>query len=122
MSDRPTENRVRPPSWLRRHLKRIGVLRSAWTVGIVLTVFCAPFSRVDADYEGWTAITSLVAPVLATISIFVLLLDILMCQVFSLEKPPEARQDYRYIMRSNGVLLGLVVLSWLPFAVAIFGG
>ena len=80
------------------------------------------FARVDADYHAWTAITSLVAPVLATISIFVLLLDILMCQVFSLEKPAEERRDYRYIMGSNAVLLAVLVVSWLPFAVAVFGG
>lgn len=91
----------------------VGILR----VMLGLTaVFLAPLALfADREPEGWLVLPVYIAPVLAILLFWGLLLDLIMARVFMAEKAPEAAAPYRRVLRYDGVLLGILVFSWTPF-------
>lgn len=97
------------------YLRRIGFLRALLMSVTVLLVLLAPFSGGYVQTSGWALLTTLIAPVCFVIFFFVLCLDMLMTRLFMSGKSAAERQRFATILRSEAILLAILVLSWVPF-------
>ena len=59
--------------------------------------------------------TTLIAPPLAVMMVFVVPLDMLMSRIYMTDKQGSERTRYRRILAAEGVALALLVAVWTPF-------
>ena len=89
------------------------------TLGLLPWVFWS-----DADPRGLGVLTAYVAPALAVLLFFVLLLDALMNRVFMIEQTGEERRIPRLRLLLDLAAVGVLLLFWGPFfyaLVALYG-
>lgn len=94
-------------------LAHIGFLRTM----LGLVVLCiAPLSWF-AGHEpiGWYVLPVYIAPVLAVLLLWGLLLDLIMIRIYMSEPATEGGVSHGLAMRFDLVLLALLALSWGPF-------
>jgi hypothetical protein len=96
-------------------LRRIGALRVMLAALTLAVVAFAPFARGEVSYSGWAMVPTLIVPAISPIVFFVLLLDMLMARVFLGSTDETGRQRYRTVLWMDVVLVGLLVLAWIPF-------
>lgn len=72
------------------------------------------------QYQGWEAVPTLIAPVLAPLVVVILLLDSLMAQVFRAGGDPAHRGHFTRVILINLSAAFVVTLVWLPYFLAIF--
>jgi hypothetical protein len=101
------------------YLRRIGFLRATLMLTTVLLIFVAPFAGGHIQTSGWPLVTTLLAPVLFAMFIFVLCLDMLMTRVFMSASSDAERQRLTMIFRSEALLLLILLVSWAPFVLAL---
>lgn len=100
----------------------LGPLRVMLAVMTVLVILAAPFAEVSPELvTGWAMWPRTIAPAFMPIIAFVLPLDIIMSRLIMMDKPPESRARYRFIIWCDLILLTILVLAWLPFLSALFG-
>ena len=97
------------------YLRRVGFLRAVLMLVPVVLVFLAPFAGGHVQTNGWPLITTLVAPVCFVIFSFLLVLDMLMTRVFMSGSSAAERQRLVLIVRSEAVVLLVLLASWAPF-------
>ena len=100
-------------------LRRAGFLRAVLMLGTIVLVILAPFSGGHMQTSGWPLITTLVAPVSFVLFAFGLGLDMLMTWVFMSGTSGDARRRLVVILRTEAVLLVILLLSWTPFVIAL---
>ena len=125
---------------LKSILVTLGPLRVALAVSTLLVILAAPFAEVSSELvtgwalwprmiaevsselvTGWALWPRMIAPALMPILAFVLPLDITMSRLIMLDKPPEQRSRYRFIIWCELIQLVLLLLAWLPFLKELFG-
>lgn len=94
-------------------LGHLGPMRMLLLGTVLLSLPFAFFT--DREPVGFGVMTAYVIPSLATIFIFVLLLDALVNRVFMSEKPEPEKIPHRTCIRADLVVLGLLLLCWMPF-------
>ncbi|KAB7619648.1 hypothetical protein [Alkalilimnicola sp. S0819] len=104
---------------LKRWLRDLGALRLALLfMGLVVVVFAA-----DPDVEpvrhGWRLITTGVIPALSPMVVMVILFDMLMARVLMSDTEGRRRARYRRILKTDGIVVALIVLSWMPFFLSL---
>jgi hypothetical protein len=100
-------------------LRRVGYLRAALMIGTLLVVALSPFAGGHIQTSGWPMITTLIAPVCFVMLVFVLSLDMLMTRVFMSGSSGTERQRLVVILRSEALLLFILVASWAPFVMSL---
>ena len=100
-------------------LRRAGFLRAALMLGTIVLVILAPFSGGHMQTSGWALVTTLVAPVSFVLFAFGLGLDMLMTRVFMSGTSGDTRRRLVVILRTEAVLLVVLLLAWTPFIVAL---
>ncbi|HCY13176.1 MAG TPA: hypothetical protein DG414_04980 [Gammaproteobacteria bacterium] len=90
------------------------MLRLMLAAVILILVAMAPLALARTSYAGWAFATTVVAPALAPIFFFVVLLDILMCSIFLASAAGAERQRFRFIIRVELVLWVILTVAWLP--------
>jgi hypothetical protein len=101
------------------YFRRVGLLRAGLMLGTLLLVFLAPFAGGHVETSGWPMVTTLLAPVCFVIFIFVLGLDMLMTRVFMSGSAGTERQRLVMILRSEALLLLILLASWAPFVLSL---
>ena len=101
------------------YLKRVGFLRAVLMLASVLLVFLSPFAGGHIQTSGWPLVTTLVAPVCFVISCFLLVLDMLMTRVFMSGSTAAERQRLTLIIRSEALVLLVLLASWAPLVAAL---
>lgn len=101
------------------YLNRVGFLRAVLMLVSVLLVFLSPFAGGHIQTSGWPLLTTLVAPVCFVIFCFLLVLDMLMTRVFMSGSIAAERQRLTLIIRSEALVLLVLLASWAPFVVAL---
>ena len=96
-------------------VRRVGFLRAVLMSVTLLLVLMAPFAGGYVQTSGWPLVTTLIAPVSVVIFFFILCLDMIMTRLFMSARPPAERRRLIVILRSEAVLLTVLVLSWMPF-------
>lgn len=94
-------------------LTHAGPLRIALAL---LVASCLPLAFLaGAGTEGWGSVATYVAPVLAVLLFWVVLLDLLMARVMSGTGTPEAEARLRAVLRWDLTLLAALLLFWGPY-------
>lgn len=103
-----------------RLLKDLGALRAVLLVCTLGLVALAPFADGKVYLHDARLLTSVVAPALMVIFVFVLTLDITMTRIFSLDTSPERRAGMRRAVRIESIALAVLIAAWMPFALRLF--
>lgn len=100
-------------------LKDLGALRLMLGVLVLMAIVFAPSADVETQRSGWGLITTGVMPALGPIIFFVVLFDMLMSRVLMSDATAEGRKRYKRAIIYAGVLDLVLLLSWLPFLLAL---
>jgi uncharacterized membrane protein len=95
-------------------IKSIGPLRGMLAFIVLAVIAIAPLSGNEGYETGWEVIRGAVAPALAVIFVFVLLLDILMSLIFRVDQAEAERRRYQRIIYLNALLVAGLLLAWAP--------
>ena len=96
-------------------LGQVGFLRAVLMFATVLLIFLSPFAGGHIQTSGWPLVTTVLAPVCFVIFVFVLCLDMLMTCVFMSGQSDDERRRFIMIVRSEALLLVILLVSWAPF-------
>ncbi len=91
----------------------VGLLRWLLAGVVAACVALAPFAGGEA--HGWRVVAVYVAPVMAVLTFWGLLFDLVMARALMSDHDGPAREPYRRVLRFDGVLTGILVLAWAPF-------
>jgi hypothetical protein len=97
------------------YVRRVGFLRAVLMTVTLLLVILSPFAGGHVQTSGWALVMTLIAPVSFVIFAFVLCLDMLMTRLFMSGSADDERRRFAMILRSEAVLLVILILSWAPF-------
>ena len=96
--------------------KDLGELRIALVSMAVFTIACVPFAaEKEVRFEGFGMLPDVLAPVVAVILVFVLLLDMLMSRIFLGTYGAEKGKRYRTAIMVEAVVLFTMVGSWYAY-------
>ncbi len=91
----------------------LGAMRLALLAVVAIT---APMAAlVNVDPIGLGVITAYVAPAIAVLLVFVLLLDALMSRVFAIDSEGDARRVAGRRIRVNLLAVAVILGAWGPF-------
>ena len=107
-------------SFLER-LPGLGLFRLVMLAIIAMLAVIGPFTDGRTYVEGWPLFTSVVAPAVMVITVFILLLDITMTRVFASEAEPPRQAALRFASTVDSWALLLLVLTWAPFVARMLG-
>jgi hypothetical protein len=102
-----------------RILRDIGALRLMLGVLVLMAVIFAPSPDVETQRSGWGLVATGVVPALGPIIFFVVLFDMLMSRVLMSDATAAGRRRYRLALMYDGALALVLLLSWLPFLLAL---
>ena len=97
----------------------LGALRLMLVALALVVCVAAPFSEGPVVYSGWRLATTVIAPAIFAMLVFLLPLDMIMSAVFMSGRDPAARARLRRIILAELVLLAVLVLAWLPFVLRL---
>ncbi len=98
----------------------LGALRAVLVACTVALIALAPFADGAVHLHDSRLFTSVVAPALMVIFVFVLMLDITMTRIFSMDTSPERQSGMRRAVRIELGLLLLLLAAWTPFMLRLF--
>ena len=93
----------------------VGILRQFLVFFTLLISVTGLFSAPSSELEGWPIITSKVAPSLAVMIAFALMLDIAMSYVFRIDSSMQDKQRLFKIIKIEFSCLLILVSCWVPF-------
>ena len=96
-------------------LKDLGFLRFILLLSIVVLILASPFAGEKSVTHGWRMLTTMIFPVMVPMYFFILPLDMTMCGIMMQAKSDTGRLRYKRIIWLEAVLLGVLLLAWLPF-------
>lgn len=105
---------------LSRIFSDLGALRAVLVVCTLILIALAPFADGAVHVHDARLLTSVVAPALMVIFVFVLMLDITMTRIFSIDTSPERRAGMRRAVWIECAALLLLLAAWLPFMLRLF--
>ena len=94
-------------------MSKIGAMRVVLLAFTVIVLLFAPFT--DADPEGLGILAAYIAPTIALLLFFVLLLDLTMNRVFMIEQDAVTQAVVRARLRADLIAVILLVSVWGPF-------
>jgi len=106
---------------LPRLLSDLGLLRTLLVGSTLSLIMLAPFADGTTHVHGIGLFTSVVAPALMVIFVFVLMLDIVMARIFSIDAEPARRAGMRRAARIELFALVAMLAAWTPFLLRMFG-
>lgn len=99
----------------------LGALRSLLVAITLALIIVSPLADGSTRLHGVGLFTSVIAPALMVIFVFVLMLDIVMTSLFSLDATPDRRAGMRRAVRLEVVALIGLLAAWTPFLLRMFG-
>lgn len=102
-------------------LRGLNPHRLAMLACAALLALPGPFQDGLTHVRDWRIVTSVVAPALMVIMVFVLLLDFTMTRVFAMDATPDRRADLYHASRLDLWALLVMVGAWTPFLARLFG-
>ena len=109
-----TGTAAHPEAGLAGWFRGFGLLRLLLLAVSAVLVLVAPFSGGRVVLEGLGVFTTLIAPVAYAVFVFVLPLDMMMTRIFMSDAQPERRARLKRVLITEGVLLALLLLAWMP--------
>ena len=97
----------------------LGPLRLMLVALVLVVSVAAPFSDGPTAYSGWRLATTVIAPAIFVMLVFLLPLDMTMSAVFMSGGDSARRARFRRIITVELVLLVAMVVAWLPFVLRL---
>ena len=97
----------------------IGELRTMLSIAAMFSLANVPFADSNVRMEGWGLVPDVLVPVVSSILVFVILLDMLMSRVFSIEASDEARARFKRIFRFELILVVSLIVFWSPYFITV---
>ena len=97
----------------------LGPLRLMLALLVLVVSAAAPFSEGPAVYTGWRLATTVIAPAIFVMLVFLLPLDMIMSTVFMSGGSSVTRARFRRIIAIELVLLVAMAIAWLPFVLRL---
>jgi len=101
-------------------LSQMKPLRILLAIGAFLVVILAPGAGTQANFEGFSAVTTLVIPAITPLIFLVMLLDALMNRVWLIDAKDEDRTKYTNIIKVDLLLSLMVLIVWTPYFIEIW--
>ena len=95
--------------------QRFGLLRTLLVLSTVVLAAVSPFALKAGSIEESGLFLPAIAPSLVVILIFVIPLDMAMTRIFMSAANDENRARLSFVIKSEGVLLLLLLATWIPF-------
>ena len=86
---------------------------------VAMVVTAGPSESPEVAWSFGLLWTTLIAPPLAVMMVFVVPLDMLMSRIYMTDKQGAERARYRRILAAEALALALLVGVWTPFFVAL---
>ena len=102
-----------------RFIHYVGMLRAGLFALTVLVIACAPFADGRTHLHDWRLFPGVIAPAIMMMLVFALPLDMTMSRIFMLDAEPTEVRRLRTIVRTEIVLLLVMVVFWLPFMLKV---
>ena len=102
-------------------LPALGFLRLALLISALLNIvlplveILVPLTTGDDKYHLWSVLTNVIAPVIAPLLVVVILFDYIMTRVRATDADGELRTRFILIGRIELLMLGLMLLFWVPY-------
>ena len=93
----------------------LGPLRLMLAILVLVVSIASPFSEGPAVYTGWRLATTVIAPAIFVMLVFLLPLDMIMSMVFMSGGSSVTRARFRRIIAIEFMLLVAMMIAWLPF-------
>ncbi|MDZ7662146.1 hypothetical protein [Thiohalophilus sp.] len=104
---------------MKQFLIQLKPLRVVLILGALLTIVLQPERGASPEYHGWEMVSTLLVPVLAPLFFMLMMLDALMASLWHSQTSGEEQLRYRRIRNTDLVVGGLLLLSWLPYFIAL---
>lgn len=98
---------------------RLGMLRVMLLFVTLLLLFTPPGPGTRPVFHGWEMVPTLLVPTLVPMVFMLLLLDVLMCTVFMLDKRGAERVHLKRIALLNLLMAATLMFAWYPYFRAI---
>lgn len=103
------------------HFRDFGLFRNAMLALTLMLAILGPFNDGVTYLSGWRFFTSVVAPAMMVIIVFLLLLDITMARVFAKDASPARSLSLRRASNTEALALLILTLAWSPFVLRMLG-
>ena len=103
------------------YFRDFGLFRNAMLVITAGLSVLGPFNDGVTYLSGWRFFTSVVAPAMMVIIVFLLLLDITMARVFAKDADPARGVSLRRASNAEAWALLVLALAWSPFVLRMLG-
>ena len=103
-------------------LRELGFLRGALFAILAFLLVVAPISGGPIEVSGWALVTTVIAPVMYVVMLFVVPLDMTMTRVFMSSKGDEELPRYRRIFWAECIFYVVLLIAWAPFVIRLFSG
>ena len=104
---------------MKQYFIQLKPLRVALILAALLTIVLQPESGTTPEYHGWEMVSTLLVPVLAPLFFMLMILDALMASLWHSQTTGEEQLRYRRIRNTDLIVGGLLLLSWLPYFIAL---
>jgi hypothetical protein len=108
-------NAITPQRALLNTLTHLGALRIMLALAALALLFSVPDTGTRPVYHGWEMITTLIEPTLVPLVFMILLLDVMMCMVFMVDKRGAERLRLKHIIFIQLLLAATLILVWYPY-------
>lgn len=105
---------------MKQFLLDLKPLRVVLLLCAILTIILQPEAGTPPEYEDIGVVSTLLVPVLAPLFFMLLMLDAMMASMLGSQDTGESQQRYRRIRNTDLIVGGLVLLSWMPYFIALF--
>ena len=100
-------------------LKRLGPLRISLALIAIVSIVLTPEPGTQTTLTGMGVVTTLLMPAIAPMVFMGLLLDALMSRVRQVDAVGDEKKRYKQIMIFNLIMAIVLLISWLPFIIAL---
>ena len=104
---------------LRRYVRELGALRVMLALLSLLVIAAAPLSEGPAVYSGWRLATTVIAPALFVMLVFVVPLDVMMSALFRSGADAAGKARLTRVIVAELALLAGLLLAWTPFVLRL---
>lgn len=98
-----------------------GLFRNVMLAITVMLTLLGPLNDGVTYLSGWRFFTSVVAPAMMVIIVFLLMLDITMARVFAKDAEPARSATLRRASNTEVLALLMLLLAWSPFVLRMLG-
>ncbi len=105
--------------WLKLIPGYLNTLRKLLFISAIVIIVFPADANTEISVEGWGMFSTLMIPIFAPITFFVLLLDTIMAKIVMGEYEGKQQDKYKSIVILDLILAGGIFVAWYPYFATI---